>query len=391
MNQNPPTQAAPIRVLLAAGGTGGHLFPASALAAALKQHGAQVYLATDQRGLAYRDAMEEMPTYKVPAATVYGGGALALPRRLLTLVWSLCVSFWLIVRLRPNLIVGFGGYPSFGPVMMGLLLRKPVLVHEQNAVLGRANRLAVKWGAKLALSFPNTTGIPAKAAARLHKTGNPLRHDVLTAAQTAYRAPSNSRSFDLLVFGGSQGARVFSDVVPKALALLPLKQRKALRVVHQVQASDMAEALATYVEIRVAAEIRDFFDDMPARLRHAQFVICRGGASTMSELTALGVPALIVPLPGSLDQDQANNARDLVSAGAAHLILQAQFTPQALAHKLAMYLADKPQLESMAAKALSLAEPEATSRLARYAWCLAQRLPVQIEAPILPNEGGPNA
>jgi UDP-N-acetylglucosamine--N-acetylmuramyl-(pentapeptide) pyrophosphoryl-undecaprenol N-acetylglucosamine transferase len=384
-------QQRPIRVILAAGGTGGHLFPASALAAELKDQGAQVFLATDQRGLAYQDAMEKMPVYKVPAATVYGGGVLALPRRMLTLLASLWVSLRLIFRLKPDLIVGFGGYPSFGPVMMGLLLRKPVLVHEQNAVLGRANRLAVKWGASLALSFTATSGVPAKANVDSHKTGNPLRQDVLCAAQIAYRAPSKSKMFDLLVFGGSQGASVFSDVVPKALALLPVEQRQSLRVVQQVQAGDMPDILATYAAVGVGAEIRDFFDDMPRRLRHAHFVICRGGASTMSELTAMGVPALIVPLPGALDHDQANNARELVRAGAADLVAQAQFTPQALADKLANYLANPAQLETMAAKAHSLAEPQATSRLARYALCLAQQWPVQIDSPVSPNEGGQNA
>ena len=271
--------------------------------------------------------------------------------------------------------------------MAGLLMRKPVLVHEQNAVLGRANRLAVKLGASLATSFPNTAGVPARAAARMRKTGNPLRADVLSTAQISYRSPMRSQAFDLLVFGGSQGARIFSTVVPEAIALLPEDKRENLRLVQQVSKDHMAGVLNSYGELKVSSEIREFFDDMPRRLRHAHLVICRGGASTISEISALGVPSIIVPLPGSLDQDQANNARDLATAGAAELILQKQFNAESLAAILNKWLDDKACFETMSTNARRLAEPEATVRLARYAYCLAQRLPIQIDQPASFLEG----
>ena len=377
----------PLRIVLAAGGTGGHLFPASALAEELKIQGHEVMLATDKRGMAYQNNLTAMPIYRVPAATVYGGGLFALPARILTLLWSVVSSLTLMLRLRPAIIIGFGGYPSFGPVMAGLLMRKPVLVHEQNAVLGRANRLAVKLGASLATSFPNTAGVPARAAARMRKTGNPLRADVLSTAQISYRSPMRSQAFDLLVFGGSQGARIFSTVVPEAIALLPEDKRENLRLVQQVSKDHMAGVLNSYGELKVSSEIREFFDDMPRRLRHAHLVICRGGASTISEISAIGVPSIIVPLPGSLDQDQANNARDLATAGAAELILQKQFNAESLAAILNKWLDDKACFENMSTNARRLAEPEATVRLARYAYCLAQRLPIQIDQPASFLEG----
>jgi UDP-N-acetylglucosamine--N-acetylmuramyl-(pentapeptide) pyrophosphoryl-undecaprenol N-acetylglucosamine transferase len=262
------------------------------------------------------------------------------------------------------------------------------LVHEQNAVLGRANRLAVKLGASLATSFPNTAGVPARAAARMRKTGNPLRADVLSTTQISYRSPTRSQSFDLLVFGGSQGAQIFSTVVPEAIALLPENTRKDLHLVQQVSKDHMADVLNTYGEMKVSSEIRDFFDDMPRRLRHAHLVICRGGASTISEICALGVPSIIVPLPGSLDQDQANNARDLAATGAAELILQKQFNAEDLADLLNKWLDDKARFETMSANARRLAEPEAAVRLARYAYCLAQHLPIQIDQPSSFLQGG---
>ena len=382
--------AANATILLAAGGTGGHLFPASALAIALKARGIAPHLATDTRGLAYVRGLEPMPVHKVPAATVFGSRLLGLPMRVLTLAWSLMVSLFVIYRVKPSAIVGFGGYPSFGPVMMGLLLRKPVIVHEQNAVLGRANRLAVKWGAKLATSFADTTGVPSKQASQDagQLTGNPLRPEVLAAAQTAYRAPSDDGEIDLLVFGGSQGASIFAEIVPQALALLPEDLRRHIHVVHQVRKDDMKETLAAYNALGVFVELRDFFDDMPGRMRHAHLVISRGGASTIAELTALGTPALIVPLPGSLDQDQANNARALVAGGGAWMLTQAHFTAQSLAEKLADILAHRGLLTAMSAAAQGFAQPAAAEHLAAFVMAQAADAASAMETSTSQNQGG---
>lgn len=366
-------------ILLAAGGTGGHMFPASALAQSLKQHGFTPHLATDQRGLAYVNGLEAMPVYRVPAATIYGSGRLRLPKRVLILFWALLRSFFIIRRVKPHVIVGFGGYPSFGPVMMGLLLRIPVLVHEQNAVLGRANRIAVTWGAHLAASFAHTKGLPPKMKSAPSVTGNPLRQDVLDVARRAYQPPSKTGQFCLLVFGGSQGAHIFAETLPAALALMPKPLRARLNVVHQVSTKDMKQTLAAYHQLGVPVELRDFFDDLPSRMRQAHLTICRGGASTISELMALGAPAVIVPLPGALDQDQAHNAGLLVGNGGAWMMQQETFNAETLAAKLQDVLNDVTVLGTMSAKALSLATPDAARKLAGLTIKTSSTFPSQAE------------
>ena len=369
------------KIILAAGGTGGHMFPAGALAKELKAQGYDVHLLTDNRGLVFVPQLTEMEVHKIPAATVYGGGVFALPLRMFTLLVTLLVSISLILRLQPKVIIGFGGYPSFGPVIGGLLLRRPVLVHEQNAVLGRVNRLAARLGSSLATSYTNTVNVPVAAAERLRKTGNPLRTAVLKAAQGGYRFLSRSRPFDLLVFGGSQGTKIFSDIVPQAIAQLPESQRKRLRVVHQVRKEDMRSALNTYASMGIYAEIRDFFDDLPTRMRRAHLVIARGGAGTLAEIAALGTPSIIVPLAGSLDQDQTYNAREMATAEAAVLMKQSSLTPASLAGAIEPLMADEARLQSMSDRARKFGELDAVGRLTRYAVCLANNVPVQIEQP----------
>ncbi|MGC6534958.1 MAG: undecaprenyldiphospho-muramoylpentapeptide beta-N-acetylglucosaminyltransferase [Parvibaculales bacterium] len=368
-------------ILLAAGGTGGHMFPASALAEKLQNEGYDVRLATDSRGMAYVDRLVPMHVHKIPAATIYTGGVLALPMRMLTLIWSLLAASYLIIRVQPKVVIGFGGYPSFGPVMAGLLLRRPVLVHEQNAVLGRVNRLAARFGASIATSYAKTGNVPTKAAERMRRTGNPLRPAVLKAAQGGYRYLTGSRPFDLLIFGGSQGAAVFANVLPKAVAGLPENLQRRLRIVHQVRKEQMRTTLDAYGEIGVYAEIRDFFSDLPTRMRRAHLVIARGGAGTVAEICALGAPSIIVPLPGSLDQDQANNIRELASAGGAIMMKQNDFSAARLSDELQRLMTDEEALQAMSKSSADFGELDAVGRLGRYSVCLAEGRPVQIEKP----------
>ncbi|CAI8174827.1 MAG: UDP-N-acetylglucosamine--N-acetylmuramyl-(pentapeptide) pyrophosphoryl-undecaprenol N-acetylglucosamine transferase [Alphaproteobacteria bacterium] len=369
------------KVLLAAGGTGGHMFPAGALAEQLKDADYEVHLATDKRGMAYVSNLTPMELHQIPAATPYGGGLMALPMRIITLVVSLLASIILVIRLRPKVIIGFGGYPSFGPIIAGLILRRLVLVHEQNAVMGRVNKLAANIGAYVATSFDDTANVPLGTARKLRRTGNPLRPAILKAAQGGYRYLASARAFELLVFGGSQGASVFADIVPQAIALLSAEQKRRLRIVHQVRQPEMRATLEAYGKEGIYSEIRDFFDDLPVRMRRAHLMIARGGASTVAEMTALGVPTIFVPLPGSLDQDQAHNVRKLAQRGGAMVINQKDLTAESLALEIEKLTDDETRLQQMSDKARKFAELDATGRLFRYVDCLAQKRPLQIDKP----------
>ena len=369
------------KILLAAGGTGGHMFPAGALGEQLKQAGYEVHLATDKRGMGYVSNLTPMELHQIPAATVYGGGILILPLRLVTLFFAILFSMVLIIRLRPKVIVGFGGYPSFAPVMAGILLGRQVLVHEQNAVLGRVNRLAANFGSHVATSYTETAELPVAAAKKMRRTGNPLRPAVLKMAEGGYRYLASSRAFELLIFGGSQGASVFADVVPQALALLPENHQRRLRVVQQVRRVEMRDVLEAYGETEIYSEIRDFFTDLPMRMRRAHLMIARGGASTVAEMTALGVPTIFVPLPGSLDQDQTHNVRELGRLGGALVINQREFTAELLAKEIEKLMDNADRLQRMSDYARKFAEKDATGRLFRYVDCLAQKRPLQIDKP----------
>lgn len=366
-------------ILLAAGGTGGHLFPADALAAHLARAGYRVHLATDARARAYVEQLGDVELHTLSAASVFGGNPLMLPFRLWRLVWGFVQAFGLLWRLAPDAVVGFGGYPSFAPVCVALLWRKPALVHEQNAVLGRANRVLAWLGACVATSFPETLKVPSRARARTRRTGNPLRRAILDAARGGYRYLDTARPFSLLVFGGSQGASIFASVVPEAVGLLPEALRARLRIVQQARRDDMKDVLSAYGAMEVYAEIRDFFDDMPTRMRRAHLVICRAGATTVSELAVLNVPSVLVPLPGALDDDQTHNARGLKEAGGAWVMPQSDFTPPRLATKLEDLMRDEAALRTASKRTAALAQHDAAERLCRFATCLAQRLPVQIE------------
>ena len=369
------------KILLAAGGTGGHMFPAGALAEQLKDAGYDVHLATDKRGMAYVSNLTPMELHQLPAATVYGGGLLVLPLRIITLLSAVLVSLILVLRLRPKVIIGFGGYPSFGPIIAGLLLRRQVLVHEQNAVLGRVNKLAANLGAYVATSFKDTANMPAAAAQKLRRTGNPLRPAILRAAEGSYRYLASARAFEILIFGGSQGASIFAETVPQALALLSTEKKSRLRIVHQVRQPEMREALDAYAAEGIYSEIRDFFIDLPIRMRRAHLMIARSGASTVAEATALGVPTIFVPLPGSLDQDQTHNVRLLGKRGGAMVMNQKDLTVESLAAEIEKLMDDHTRLQRMSDKARNFAELDATGRLFRYVDSLAQKRPVQVDKP----------
>ncbi|MDE3176740.1 MAG: undecaprenyldiphospho-muramoylpentapeptide beta-N-acetylglucosaminyltransferase [Pseudomonadota bacterium] len=348
-----------MNVLLAAGGTGGHLFPAAALAAALAKRGVVVDLATDDRALKYGGEFPARAIHAIPSATPTSAGLVAKARAAARLGLGVVAAARLIRRLKPAVVVGFGGYPTVPPLLAASLLGVPAILHEQNAVLGRANRFLSRRVAVIATGFPDLSG----AASKARYTGNPVRPAVLAAAATPYPDFADGR-LRVLVTGGSQGARVMSEVVPAALARLDAAERARLTLVLQARGEDRARAQADCEKLGFAAEIAEFFPDLPARIAAAHLVIARAGASTVSELAVIGRPSILVPYPHALDQDQAANAALLAKTGAATVVRQSEFTPDALAAIWRAALADPAALAAKAAAAKLAGVPDAAERLA---------------------------
>jgi len=347
-------------VLLAAGGTGGHLFPASALAAALIERGAEVELATDTRALKFGGDFPARAIHTFPAATVTDAGALAKARAALTLSVGLAAATLKLSRIRPRAVVGFGGYPTVPPLLAAWLLGIPTVLHEQNAVMGRANRFLSSRVNLIAAGFPDLEGVDQ---AKTRVTGNPVRPSVIAAAAIPYPEQVGQR-FNLLVTGGSQGARVMADVAPAALALLNPDERQWIRLTQQARGEDSARVAAACARMNFPVEIAEFFPDLPARIAAAHLIIGRAGASTVSELAVIGRASVLVPFPHALDQDQAANAAALAKVGAAIVVPQNEFTPERLAEILRGGLAEPGRLKAAAAAAKSVGVPDAAERLA---------------------------
>jgi UDP-N-acetylglucosamine--N-acetylmuramyl-(pentapeptide) pyrophosphoryl-undecaprenol N-acetylglucosamine transferase len=351
-------------VVLAAGGTGGHVFPADALAGALLERGCTVALVTDRRGGSYGGTLGRLDTHRILAGQVTGRGPLKRVRGLFELALGAIQARRLLGRLRPAAAVGFGGYASIPTMIAAGWARVPTVIHEQNAVLGRANRVLAPRVTRIARSFDSVKALRSADAARSVLTGNPVRAPIATLANSAYRPPVPGGELRLLVTGGSQGATVFSRVVPAAIALLPASARKRLVVAQQSRVADIEEARAAYDAIGFHAELKTFFDDMPVRLTAAHLVICRSGASTCAEITAAGRPAILVPYPHATDDHQTANARAVEAAGAAWLMPEPEFTAPALAQRITALLDAPAVLSEHAARARALGRPDAAQRLA---------------------------
>jgi len=358
-----------LRVLLAAGGTGGHLFPAEALATVLKSRGAEVHLVSDDRAAAYAESFPA-PLHQVTSGTVTGKGLLGRFIGALKLAKGTKECLSLIDRLKPDVVVGFGGYPTVPPLYAATMRKVPTIIHEQNGVMGRANRYLASRVTRIATGFPLRDDAHA---AKASVVGNPVRPPVLAAAAVPFRPLVPGDRFSLLVFGGSQGARVMSDVVPAALALLSHAERERISLVQQARGEDLTRVMQAYSDLGMAVDAQPFFKDMPARIAAAHLVVCRSGASTVAELSVIGRPSILVPLPGSLDQDQAANAAVLADAGGAVLQQQDGFTPDWLATTLREVMAEPQRLAAMAAAARSVAVPDASERLADLVFATARR------------------
>lgn len=359
----PASGAAKRPAVLTAGGTGGHMFPALALAEELARRGRRVVVFTDARGQNYAEKIAGIESIVVPSASPSRGGPLGRIGFLATLARGAWAASRLLRKLRAEIVVGFGGYASFPAGFMAARHRLPLILHEQNGYLGLANRKLARKAAAIGIAFPKVVGIP-QTSAEIAQVGNPVRPAFLDIREQPYAAPANGAPFRLMVMGGSQGARVFSEVIPEALGKLDRDLRSRLDVAQQCRPEDLAAVQAAYATIGVKATLKSFFDDVPARLGAAQLLIVRAGASTVAEITVAGRPAIYVPYPHAADDHQRYNAEAVAAAGAGWAIAQPQFTADALAARL-VELAHRPQeLGRAAAAARAFGRPDAANALA---------------------------
>ena len=340
-------------IILAAGGTGGHMVPAHVLAGELARRGKRVILFSDDRGLRLPGLFDGVERHRLASGSPSRGGAGGLPGTLAGIARGVWTARRLIARLKPGVVVGFGGYPSLPALIAALGARLPTVIHEQNAVLGRVNRRLAPYVDRIATSYPRVARLADGLAGKVRLTGNPVREEVAAIGGMPAQEP-----LDVLVLGGSQGASILSEVVPVALAQLG----RPVAVTQQVRAADLDAVRATYAAAGIPAEIAPYFEDVPARLASADLVIARAGASTIAELTASGRASILVPLPSAMDDHQTANAAQLVEAGGAMLIPQSEFTAARLLATLQALI--PARLAAMASAARAAGRPNAAAALA---------------------------
>ena len=352
-------------IALAAGGTGGHLFPAEALAQEMKRRGWRVLLVTDARGARYTQNFPADETLQISAATPSIGGPIAKGIAALSITHGLITSMQRFRRSRPDIAVGFGGYPSLPAMKAAALMKIPYGVHEQNGVLGRANRLLVKGGEFTAHAFPVLEKLPAGATPI--EVGNPVRDAVAAVAGAPYEPPLADGEIRLLIFGGSQGASIFSKTPVEVIAALPESLRRRLHVTHQAREGELATVRGAYEAAGVTHIVEPFFTDLPQRIAGAHLVLSRAGASTVTELSVIGRPSILVPLAIAMDDHQSGNARTLSEGDAAFLIKEQEFTVESLTHALTEVLPNPQKLAAMAAAARGRVKTGAAAALADLA------------------------
>ncbi|HLZ77784.1 MAG TPA: undecaprenyldiphospho-muramoylpentapeptide beta-N-acetylglucosaminyltransferase [Sphingomonas sp.] len=370
-------QPAPIRrhFLLAAGGTGGHMVPAHALAEELMRRGHKVALVTDARGAKIPGLFAGVDTHVLPAGRL-GGGLLGWIKAARGIWAGRRAAKALIHEFEPAVVVGFGGYPALPTLLAALSLKVPTALHEQNAVLGRVNRLLAGRVDALATAYRQVDRLPAKVDPIV--VGNPVRAEVLALRDQPYPRLSEDGIFRLLVTGGSQGASVLSTVVPDALGMLPVVLRQRLQVTQQCRPEDIEKVRARYAELDIPADLATYLGDLPERMGWSHLFVGRSGASTIAELTAAGRPAILVPLPSAMDDHQTANAREMAATGGARSIPQARFTAVELAKQMQKLALEPGALENAARRAREAGYPNATADLADLVESLAGPTPEAI-------------
>ena len=373
--------SAPVRrhFLLAAGGTGGHMIPAHALAEELARRGHRVTLVTDTRGAKIPGVFAGVRTEILPAGRL-GGGVVGWAQAAKGVWRGRAAAKALIREIEPAAVIGFGGYPALPTLLAALSLGVRTALHEQNAVLGRVNRLLARRVDAVATAYAQVDRLPPRVVPAI--VGNPVREEVLALRDQPYPLLTQDGIFRLLVTGGSQGASILSTIVPTALGLLPLALRERLQVTQQCRPEDIDAVRARYAELDIPADLGTYLPDLPERLGWAHLFIGRSGASTIAELTAAGRPAILVPLPSAMDDHQTANAREMAASGGARAIAQARFTAPELAKQIQKMALEPGALENAARRAHSAGYPDATRDLADLVEGLAppvEAAPLRVE------------
>jgi UDP-N-acetylglucosamine--N-acetylmuramyl-(pentapeptide) pyrophosphoryl-undecaprenol N-acetylglucosamine transferase len=356
MNDNAPL------ILLSAGGSGGHVFPARALAEELLSRGLRVVICTDTRGLKYLDGLNASIPRHIIASGTYTSGLMGKVQGIVELIKGTVQSIRLIRQISPVAAVGFGGYPSAPPLFAAQAMGIPTILHEQNAILGLANKWLAPMAKKIALSYADTVGLTEKMRIKTRFTGNPVRQAIASLSSEPY--PSIDNKITIMVVGGSQGAKVFSDIVPMALAALPSDIQKRLTIIQQSRPDAVDMVREIYSKTEMDFEIKSFYDDMPDKIKAAHLLITRSGASTVAELTAAGRPAIYVPFPWNRDNQQVYNAEQVEKAGGGWMILEKNLTVEGLKINLENLLSQPKILQNAAEAAKRAGKINATSLLA---------------------------
>ena len=359
-------------LIIAAGGTGGHMFPAQALAEAMLARGWRVKLSTDVRGARYTGGFPHaVEIEQVGSATFARGGLLAKLKAPFTIGGGVIAAIFKMMRDKPSVVVGFGGYPTIPAMSAAWVLRKPRMIHEQNGVLGRVNQVFAKRVDKVACgTWP--TELPSGVEGK--PVGNPVRASILERAGAGYIAPGDY-PMSILVMGGSQGARILSDVVPPAISALPSEIRRNIRVAHQARDEDLARVAQYYADEGIPADVQTFFNDVPTRMSEAQLVVTRAGASTIADLSVIGRPSVLVPYAAAAADHQTANARQLVEAGAAVMVTEPELQVDSLSAQISAILSDPKAALKMANAALGCGKPDATQTLVDMTLELANPAP----------------
>lgn len=362
---------AALTTVITSGGTGGHFFPAQALAEELRQRHHKVVFVTDERGLQWRQQFSQMDFCVTKSGTTERAGLVSRLRAIVRLIIGTCQAWSLLGRYRPQVVVGFGGYPTLPTMFAGILRHLLTCIHEQNGVMGRANRLIAPRVNAIALAVATPVGLREMDRLKAEVTGNPVRQAVIDMRDVAYPSLDDSGKIHLLIFGGSQGAQLFDSLLPEAASLLPSMIQSRLEITQQCRAGDEGAVRRAYESLGIKTLVASFFKDLPERIAKSHLVVCRSGASTVSELSVIGRPAILIPYAAALDGDQAANAFHFAEASAGWIFNECDVTPRSLADRIAELIREPETLARAAASARALGRPDAAQSLADLVDCLA--------------------